>query len=288
MALCVALLTSGTAWGQAGRYIPLPPVSSPAGGSGAGSLVYLLPSSIQDNILPVVVIGVGMFFLGAIGWAIGQSLTQGDRASAPPSFSRSPFSSWGPQARFVPPLEDLIRSPAEVQEKVGETTRLLGELARSDPAFDPGRLAVSFAHTFTQVQRCWQERDYGPIRDLLMPALRDRHEQLLRAMRRDGLINRIDDLLIRRLEFVHVCCEGDKGETTVTALITFDAKVYFVSAFTGAFVRGSQKVIPYQEFWTFRRDGGVWRLQTIAQSDEARPLAEPNRVRTGQRSVRPR
>jgi predicted lipid-binding transport protein (Tim44 family) len=233
---------------------------------------------VTDSIVPVVAISLGILILGCIGCAIGHSLAQGRRPSDPTSSSWSPSHSCSPQARPVPPLEDLILSPAEVQEKAGETTRLLGELARSDPAFDPGRLAVSFSHTFTQVQRCWQERDYRPIRDLLMPALREHHEQLLRAMRRDGLINRIDDLLIRRLEFVHVCCEGYKGGATVTALITFDAKVYFVRAFNGTFVRGSQKVIPYQEFWTFRRDGGVWRLQAIAQSDEARPLAEPNRV----------
>jgi predicted lipid-binding transport protein (Tim44 family) len=202
--------------------------------------------------------------------------------SSPGHFhSSAPHPGQDPPAWPVPPLEDLILSPAEVQPKAEETTRLLGELARSDPAFDPGPLAVSFAHTFTLVQRCWQDRDYRPMRDLLVPALLARLEEQLQPMRGDGLVSRIDDLLIRRLEFVRVCCGADPAEATVTALITFGAKVYFVRASTGQFVRGSQKVIPYQEFWTFRRDGDVWRVQAIEQGDEAGPLAEPNRVPDG-------
>jgi hypothetical protein len=82
-------------------------------------------------------------------------------------------------------------------------------------------------------------------------------------MRRDGLINRIESLSVRRLEFVHVFCPEATDRHEVTALITFDAKTYFVDEATGAYVHGSRKILTYQEFWVFARRGNTWRLRTI-------------------------
>ena len=104
------------------------------------------------------------------------------------------------------------------------------------------------------------------------------HEKLLRAMIRNHQINRLEDLHLRRLEFVHLWCPEETDRHEVTALITFEEKVYFVSDRTGAFLRGSQKVIPYQEFWVFGRCGESWRLVKIERSHESNRLEAANRV----------
>src|SRR5262249_44740531 len=113
-------------------------------------------------------------------------------------------------------------------------------------------------------------------------ALCARHEELLRGMRDNQEVNRIENLRVLRLEFVHVRCPGETYRAEVTALITFQAKVYFVREWTGAFLRGSRDVIPYQEFRTFRRHGAGWRLQTIERSHEsdlpAAPASAPESV----------
>ena len=64
---------------------------------------------------------------------------------------------------------------------------------------------------------------------------------------------------MRRLEFV----DAFGSEATVTALITFDARVYFVHEATGKYAHGAQKVLPYQEYSVFCRRGDNWRLRTI-------------------------
>jgi hypothetical protein len=64
----------------------------------------------------------------------------------------------------------------------------------------------------------------------------------------------------------------------VTALITFEARVYFVHDRTGAFLRGAERSTWYQEFWTFHRDGDGWRLHDIQQSWDDTPLTAPNKV----------
>jgi predicted lipid-binding transport protein (Tim44 family) len=132
--------------------------------------------------------------------------------------------------------------------------------------------------TFTRIQECWAARDYKPIQEWLSLSLLAKHEALLRAMRRNHEINRIEDLLVRRLEFVHVSRPDDPNFHEVTALITFDAKVYFVHEQTGAYVRGSQKLLPYQEFWVFRRRDDIWLLHAIELSHESNRLETANSV----------
>jgi predicted lipid-binding transport protein (Tim44 family) len=182
-----------------------------------------------------------------------------------------------PRTLPVPPLEDLILSAEEVEEKALSTLWLLDELAQRDPVFDPSSLEAFITATFLQMQRCWEERDYGPVHDLLAPSLLAEHEALLQVMRRDRLINRLEGLKVRRLEFIHVCHAETRDGQEITALITFDARSYYVDDGSGDVRGGSQKVIPCQEFWTFRRQGDAWQLYTI-QRDASVHLDIPNYV----------
>jgi hypothetical protein len=91
-------------------------------------------------------------------------------------------------------------------------------------------------------------------------------------------INRIEDLHIERLEFVHLHCPQSAETHEVTALITFRASVYFVDDRTQAYSRGLRSPTWFQEFWTFRRQGTGWRLQEIEQSHQSDRLERPNVV----------
>ena len=103
-----------------------------------------------------------------------------------------------------------------------------------------------------------------------------RFEELIRAMRRNRQINRVDDPRVRRLEFVHIACAEEVE--AVTALITFEARAYFVHETTGAFIQGAQKNTWYQEFWTFQRHGNGWKLHQVQESTNDSHLNAPNRV----------
>src|SRR5262249_32779922 len=145
----------------------------------------------------------------------------------------------------VPPLEDLILSAKEVEEKALKTRSLLEVLARRDPAFSPRDLEASVTATFLQTQRGWEQRDYGPVRDRLMPSLLEEHEALLRAMRRDRLVCRMENLSVSRLEFVYLYCPDNRDLQEVTALITFQTRAYYVHEASGEYVHGDLRVVPY-------------------------------------------
>jgi Leucine-rich repeat (LRR) protein len=241
---------------------PLPPLLSPF-----PPPPKLVEPLRWENVPWVALLGIGaavlaviaVIILAAVGWKIGMAIGRG-KTRAPPG---TPGAAPADFAFPIPPLEDLILSAKEVEADALQTWRLLEELARRDPAFDPSSLDAFIRATFLRVQRCWEERDYGPVRDLLVPSLLAEHEGLLQAMRRDGLINRIESLTVQRLEFVHAFCPEATDRQEVTALITFDARLYFVYEGTGMYAHGAQKVLPYQEYWVFCRRGDTWRLLTI-------------------------
>jgi hypothetical protein len=268
-ALCVLLWASVEARGQPGRYIPLP--STPPGGGGVPEILPHIPFFFSGDACWVIGAIAVVIVVAAVGWNVGQAL-----GGAAPSPTPNAGQSMPPPS--IPPLQDLIIQPDEVEEKAGKTTRLLEALAQRDPAFSPGELRAFITGTFTRLQQCWEARDYGPVRELLGPSLVAEHEAQLRAMRRDHVINRLDDVRLQRLEFVHVWCPPEADRHEVTALMTWEAKCYFVDDRNGAFLRGSQKVIPYQEFWVFRRSGAAWRLQAIDRSDASHRLETANRV----------
>jgi hypothetical protein len=269
-AVCVLLWASVEARGQPGRYIPLP---TPSGGGGVPEILPHIPfvPSIGGDVCWVIGAIAVVIVVAAVGWNVGQALG-GGTSSPPPNAGQSM------PPPTIPPLQDLIIQPDEVADKARKTTRLLEALAQGDDAFSHGELRATFTATFTRLQQCWEARDNGPVRELLGPSLLSEHEAQLRAMRRDHVINRSDDVRLLRLEFVHVCCPPEADRHEVTALITWEAKCYFVNDRTGAFLRGSQKVIPYQEFWIFRRYDNGWRLQTIDRSHASDRLQAANRV----------
>jgi predicted lipid-binding transport protein (Tim44 family) len=132
--------------------------------------------------------------------------------------------------------------------------------------------------TFTRVQKAWEARDYSFIEHLILPDILAKHEGLLKEMRNCHEINRIEDLRIERLEFVHLFCPHFVDGQEVTALITFRATVYFVDDRTGAYTRGLRSPTWFQEFWVLRRSGEDWRLQDIEQSYESERLERANIV----------
>jgi hypothetical protein len=278
-ALSVALWSTVEAHGQAGRYVPAPRI--PGGGGGGVHFPIHVPvpggssgnsgGSGDSDVFWVIAAVVGIVALTGIGWKLGQQVGQTNGPARPNTWQSMSSSS-------VPPLQDLILQPGEVADKARKTTLLLEALARRNDAFDPSQLRAFITTTFTRVQQCWEARDYSPVRELLGPAILAQHEELLRAMRRNREVNLIEDLRVQRLEFVHVSCPAEADRHEVTALITFEAKVYFVNERSRAYLRGSQTVIPYQEFWIFRRYNDSWRLETIDRSHESDRLTAANNV----------
>lgn len=173
---------------------------------------------------------------------------------------------------------DYLYSRSEIDKKAAKTEKLMVFLARQDPTLAPGELAERARSTFVQLQRCWEARDYGPMKPLMAPALYDQHVAQLKSMERNHEINRIEDLQVEKVDLVHLHYTDDPSQRSFTALITAKAKDYYVDDRTGKFLRGDMAPARFQEFWTFRLQDSQWVLSEIEQAGESDILKDENFV----------
>jgi predicted lipid-binding transport protein (Tim44 family)/3-dehydroquinate synthase class II len=171
---------------------------------------------------------------------------------------------------------DFLFSRGAIAPKLNKTLKLLEFIAKVDPALTPTELEKVAESTFVQLQKCWQARKYEPMKPLLMPDLYANHVAQLAGMIRNGEINVIAFLEVKKIDLVNVRYTHSENEREFTALITAQAKDYYINDRTKEFLRGDDSPATFQEFWTFQFAEGSWRLREIEQTRESDALKDEN------------
>jgi predicted lipid-binding transport protein (Tim44 family) len=173
---------------------------------------------------------------------------------------------------------DFAYSPDAIAPKANKTKKLLDFLARQDSTMAVEKLQETARTTFSKLEECWQARDYGPMKPLLMPDLYAEHWSQLAGMKRNHETNIIADLSVERVDIVNVRYMHKADQREFTALISAQARDYYVDDRDQRFLRGDRAPARFQEFWTFQLQNGVWLLREIEQSRESDKLKEENFV----------
>jgi predicted lipid-binding transport protein (Tim44 family) len=171
---------------------------------------------------------------------------------------------------------DYVYSKSDIARKAGKTEKLLRFLAGQDTAIDPESLRKLAESAFRKLQECWQKQEYDPMKPLLMDSLFQQHTEQLRGLKRNHEINKITDLVIRKVDLVNVRYTEKPNQREFTALITAQARDYYVDDRTGAFLRGDKAPAKFQEFWTFQHADGQWLVREIEQAGESDCLKDEN------------
>ena len=171
---------------------------------------------------------------------------------------------------------DYVYSRFDIERKAGKTRKLLEFLARVDQTMAPDKLETQAKSTFLELQKCWQARQYDPMKPLLMPDLYAEHCSQLSGLIANHEIDMISNLNVEHVDIVNVRYPQKENDREFTALITATARDYYVDDRTQEFLRGDQEPARFQEFWTFHRQGGAWLLREIEQSRESDALKEEN------------
>jgi predicted lipid-binding transport protein (Tim44 family) len=171
---------------------------------------------------------------------------------------------------------DYVNSRFDIERKAGKTLKLLEFLARVDQTMAPDKLEAQARSTFLELQKCWQARQYDPMKPLMMPDLYAEHCSQISGMIANHEINMISNLNVEHVDIVNVRYPQKEADREFTALITATARDHYVDDRTGDFLRGDQAPARFQEFWTFHRQGGAWLLREIDQSRESDALKEEN------------
>lgn len=150
-----------------------------------------------------------------------------------------------------------------------ELERGLSQLKQFDPAFNEDRFKETAQDLFFRIQAGWANRSIDGIEGILTTEMADFFGQEFESMKRNGVINRLENIAIRKVELAEAWQEV--GKDYITVLITANLLDYTVDANTREVLKGDKlNPVKFQEFWTFCRDVGSprWQLAAINQPGE--------------------
>ncbi|MHC1724652.1 MAG: Tim44 domain-containing protein [Syntrophobacteraceae bacterium] len=149
-----------------------------------------------------------------------------------------------------------------------EVDRGMEEIARFDPSFNPESFKENVEDMFFRIQAGWMNRSLDGLQDLITPEMADYFMGEFARMKQQGIINRLENIAVRRVEPSEVWQES--GKDFITVLFTANLLDYTVDE-RGKVVSGDKlNPVKFQEFWTFSRDIGArqWQLSGINQLGE--------------------
>jgi predicted lipid-binding transport protein (Tim44 family) len=141
--------------------------------------------------------------------------------------------------------------------------RGLADIRRTDPRFDPTRLAGYTGMLFRDAQAAWASQDIQALRDRVTPAMYLELQAQSARLRKLGQADRVE-----RIEVTAKVTEAwqENDRDYVTACIDGSTIAYTVDGVTDALIHGSRTVPrDIEEFWTFTRPAGLnfWMLSAI-------------------------
>lgn len=161
--------------------------------------------------------------------------------------------------------QKLVMNPPFPQER--DLEQGIAQLRVLDPEFDPARFCDHAMDFFFRLQAAWSARDLHPLRAFLTEDLFAQLQADADQLRREGKINRIENIAVRTTQLTEAWQET--GQDFATVYFYANCLDYDVDEATGEAVRGSRlEPTKFEEYWTFTRPAGngPWKLSAITQA----------------------
>ncbi|MDP2106706.1 MAG: Tim44 domain-containing protein [Desulfobulbaceae bacterium] len=140
----------------------------------------------------------------------------------------------------------------------------LAMIRQSEPDFDPQEFKEIAQDVFFQVQAGWMRRDITSYQHLLDAKLAGEYEGHFAEMRKNGQINKLENIAVRSVDLVDAGMDGN--EEFVSLLFKANLLDYTVDENSGAVVEGSMTTpVKFAEQWTWTRMPGQvdWKLAGV-------------------------
>jgi predicted lipid-binding transport protein (Tim44 family) len=173
---------------------------------------------------------------------------------------------------FAGPSSSQSGAWQQPQLPIGEVERGFEEIRRLDPGFSEETFKETAEDLFFRIQAAWINRSLEGVERLLTPEMSQYFQQEFTRMKREGRINRLENIAVRKVEPSEVWQE--EGLDYITVLFTANLLDYVTDDKTGAVIEGDKlNPVKFQEFWTFSRRSGSaqWQLTGINQIGEPSP-----------------
>jgi predicted lipid-binding transport protein (Tim44 family) len=142
----------------------------------------------------------------------------------------------------------------------------LSNIRMMDHGFDERRFEDQCSDLFFKVQAGWMNRDLETLRPILAEEMVDYFTKEIEQLRRDGKMNRLENIAVRSVEIAEAWQE--QGRDYITVRFYANLLDYTVNEKTMEVVSGSKvEPVKFEEYWTFTRPVGpnAWKLSAIQQ-----------------------
>ncbi len=252
--------------------------ASPMGGGGGSSFLRGLGGGLVGGMIGSMLFGgighaggvggvggsgIGLFellILGGLGFFLFKRFIKPKMSRNPGSSPFQPFSTAGfPSSGFQTPPP--APTPSMTGRSLDDGYHLIKQ---SEPDFDPNKFKEIAQDVFFKVQAAWMRRDTSPVQGLLGQQLKTEYDAHFADMKRQGLINRLENIAVRNIEITEIGMEG--RDIYITILFSANLLDYTVEESSGKVVKGDNtEPVKFEEFWTFARpaDSTQWKLEGI-------------------------
>jgi hypothetical protein len=179
-----------------------------------------------------------------------------------------------------------------INKKRKQTEAAIGRMAAKDSAWEKEKLEVMVREDFFVIEQAWCDRNYALLQGRLGPELFGEWHAQLEAMRKQGHSNVMEGLSLQSVRFVDAKDYPGADRDEFEVCIDASAVDYTIDEKTGGIVdsnTGSRRAAAnkekkresFREFWTYRRQGSIWRLRRIGQSSAWKEAVQADIVEQG-------
>jgi hypothetical protein len=152
------------------------------------------------------------------------------------------------------------------KKRIAATKLVIAQAALQDTAWDQNNLTDRVKDVFLRFQKDWSNLDPEPMREYLSESYYKRMVLEMNVLRNEGRRNDVNDPQIRSIVILDATDNMDNTKDFFTAEITASALDILTDTKSEDIL--SLDDTPFIEYWTFVRDGDIWRLDIIKQKTE--------------------
>jgi len=207
---------------------------------------------------------IDLILLGGLGYLIYWFITKRRRQQAA-TLQGDAYQSSMAETTLQPPYYEEQPPPRELEWDLETGLRHIEQL---DPLFTEEKFKDQAMDNFFKIQGAWADRDLSTVKHLLTEEMFGFLQEDVEKMRRDGMINRLQNMAVREVNLTEAW--QDSGQDYLTVRIHVTLLDYTFNEQTGEIVSGSKlDPIQFEEYWTFTRPVGnnPWQLSAVTQAE---------------------
>ena len=205
-----------------------------------------------------------LILLAAIGYFLYRFLIKKPQEDAADAAGTYQSSATG--GALQPPYYEQKASPLPEPEK--DLEKGLAQIKAMDPLFGEDKFKDQAMDFFFKIQGAWGDRDMSTVKHLLTAEMFRLLQEDADRMRKDGQINKIENIAVREVNLSEAWQEA--GQDYITFRVYATLLDYTIDEKTGEIVAGSKtEPVKFEEYWTFTRPIGnnPWQLSAISQAE---------------------